>query len=847
VGTETATVDGALSAASGLTRSFSEPGSIDRSILGGKGYGLVEMTQEGLNVPGGYIISTSACHHYLEHGSMTTNLVEEIRSRLHELEQTTSKTFGAGPIPLLLSVRSGAPVSMPGMMDTVLNLGLNREAAIALAQATGDTRFMADVLFRFHGMYAETVMGALETPDRDELPLWLEGVEASTDPGPVYDRIWGQCQSRLRDELDDEVPSDPHDQLIGAVEAVFRSWNTRRAVQYRHIHKIPDDLGTAVVVQSMVFGNLDQQSGSGVVFTRNPVTGEPWLFGEFLTASQGEDVVAGIRTPDPVTALRDRLPEVYAELEAACVELERRRGDVLDIEFTVERGILYMLQVRSAKRTAQAAIRIAADLLAEGAVSVSGALSAVTLEQIRQVQRPGFDPGAYSRAKDEGRLLATGVGAAPGHVVGQLYFDSDSAQQAAKDGKTVILARPVTSPTDLHGMIAAAGILTATGGSTSHAAVVARALGTTCVVGCGAVDIDPVAGTMHVAGKTLRTGDIVSVDGSSGDVFLGEIDLSEPAAEDDRLSALLALARERADAQVFARATTPEQVRHVRSRGAHGMVAGIDDVLAISGHLDGIITLLREGEIQNASAVLEEAVATEFANLFAEAPAAEFGVRAIDFHADESSELLRTAELFIAHPELALPLGSEEILAAQLRGIARASTAVKSAARVYFTVRKIASGREIAALVAIRDNLPGAERIEVGSYLTSPRGVASIDAIADHSDVVWIELRVLQAAVAGISPRHLLTSEPLDSYLRRGLMTIDPRVEIDDQVGHLIDTVAAVLAVDKERRIGLRLTGPVSAELLQSLQQRGFRRIAVDGDEVRPALLGLGQQRNLQQ
>ena len=830
-----------VTVSSGLTRAFGEPGSIDRKILGGKGYGLVEMTQEGLNVPGGYVISTSACHHYLEHGSMTTELIDEIHTRLTELEQTTGKTFGGGPYPLLLSVRSGAPVSMPGMMDTVLNLGLGRDAAIALAEVTGDTRFMADVLFRFHSMYAETVLGALETPEREDLDVLIADVTATSDPGPVYDTIWNHCQDLLREELDEQVPDDPRAQLIRAVEAVFRSWNTRRAVKYREVHKIPNDLGTAVVVQSMVFGNLDQNSGSGVVFTRNPVTGEPGLFGEFLAASQGEDVVAGIRTPDPVTSLRDRLPHVYTELENTCAELEQRRGDVLDIEFTVERGILYMLQVRSAKRTAQAAIRIAADLLAENVVTTAGALSSLTLDQIRQVQRPGFDPGDYTRAREEGRVLATGVGAAPGHVVGQLYFDSDAAQHAAKNGDTVILARPVTSPTDLHGMIAADGILTATGGSTSHAAVVARALGTTCVVGCGVLDIDPAAGTMHVAGRTLTTGDIVSLDGSTGEVIDGAIALSEPAAEDDRLTTLLELARERSGAQLFARATTPEQARQALTRGATGLVAGIDDVLATTGHLDDIITTLREGEINDAGAALEWAVTREFTKLFCESPVTEFGVRAIDFHADESSELLRTSELFIAHPELALPLGSEELLAAQLRGIVAAVWASDTETAVHFTVRKIADSAEIKALAAIRDGLPGAERIEIGSYLTSPRGVSSIEAISADSDVVWVELRVLQAAVAGISPRHLLTGEPLDSYLRRGLITVDPRVEIDDQVGGLIDAVATVVARGPSRRIGIRLTGPVSAELISSLQRRGFTRFGVDGDEVRPSILALGQ------
>ena len=346
---------------------------------------------------------------------------------------------------------------------------------------------------------------------------------------------------------------------------------------------------------------------------------------------------------------------------------------------------------------------------------------------------------------------------------------------------------------------------------------------------------------MQVAGTRMTTGDIVSLDGSTGEVIAGQIELSEPAADDDRLAGLLDLARERSGAQVFARSTTPAQARQAQARGATGLVAGIDDVLATTGHLDGIIATLREGEISDASTTLEAAVATEFATLFAEASVSEFGVRAIDFHADESSELLRTAELFIAHPELALPLGSEEILSAQLRGIAKAVHDADTDCRVHFTVRKIADGREMAALIALRDSLAGAERIEIGGYLTSPRGVASIDAITEHSDVVWIELRVLQAAVAGISARHLLTSEPLDSYLRRGLITVDPRVEIDDQVGDLVDTVAASIAQHPHRRVGIRLTGPVSAELVQSLRERGFTRFGVDGDEVRPSILALGQ------
>ena len=335
---------------------------------------------------------------------------------------------------------------------------------MALATATGDTRFVADLTARFHAMYSETVLGALDPAEGvDEL---VAAVGADDEPGPAYDRIWSACEQALFDDTGDSVPADPRAQLRGAVEAVFRSWNTRRARTYRDFHKIPHDLGTAVVVQSMVFGNLDADSGSGVVFTRNPVTGEPGLFGEYLGRSQGEDVVAGTRTPAPV--VEALAPEVLHELRVACAELERRQGDVLDIEFTVERSVLYFLQVRSAKRTAEAAVRIAADLLAEGVVAPPTVLRKVSAEQVRQVQRPGFDAAELEAARAGDRLLTIGIGACPGQVSGALVLDPDRASADAGAGVKTILARPITSPADLHGMIAAQGIVTATGGSTGR-------------------------------------------------------------------------------------------------------------------------------------------------------------------------------------------------------------------------------------------------------------------------------------------------------------------------------------------------------------------------------------------
>jgi pyruvate,orthophosphate dikinase len=539
-----------------LTFRAADPGDTD--LLGGKGAGLARMTQAGLPVPDGFIVSTRACREYVAGAAMPAGLAEEIMARLAELEQRTGKSFGAGPMPLLLSVRSGAPVSMPGMMDTILNLGLNRPAALAIAAATGDTHFMADLLVRFHRMYGEIVLGALGPGEGAD--ALTAGVGPGDDPGQVYDTLWSACQHALEEDTGETVPADPGEQLVGAVQAVFRSWNSRRARTYREFHHIPHDLGTAVVIQSMVFGNLSQDSGSGVVFTRNPVTGDRELFGEFLSNSQGEDVVAGIRTPDPIGALADTLPSVYAELCSACADLERRHGDVLDIEFTVERSRLYFLQVRSAKRTAEAAVRIAADFVREGTITPLKAVGMLTADQVRQVQQPGFDPAEVDAARAAGRLLATGSGACPGQASGILVLDPARARDLAAQGRRVILARPTTSPADLHGMIAAQGIMTATGGTTSHAAVIARALGKACVVGCGDVRISAGERTLSAGGRVLVEGDEISLDGSTGEIFTGALAQVTPAHSNGDLDALLKSATEAAQAEVFARVTLPADV-----------------------------------------------------------------------------------------------------------------------------------------------------------------------------------------------------------------------------------------------------------------------------------------------
>lgn len=820
------------------TRAFTDPGDVDVNDVGGKGFGLIEMTRAGLRVPPGFVISTSACHRYLEVGALDDDLVGQIRSRLTDLESSTTKVFGGGPLPLLLSVRSGAPISMPGMMDTVLNLGISRDSAIALAQATANTRFVADVVFRFHGMYAETVLDAFDVPERDELDELLETLPENASAGEVYDAVWSYCAEKLSEDCDDAVPTDPVEQLIGAIEAVFRSWNTRRAVTYRDIHGIPHDLGTAVVVQSMAFGNLDETSGSGVVFTRNPVTGEPGMFGEYLESSQGEDVVAGTRTPDPVHKMSERAPDAYAELVATCADMERTRADMLDIEFTVERGTLYMLQVRSAKRTARAAIRIAADMYDEGILDGPAAAASVTLEQIRNVQRPGFDPAELAEAKNSGRVISTGVGASPGQVVGELYFDSEAAQRAAEAGKPAILARPVTSPTDLHGMIAADGIVTATGGSTSHAAVVARALGTTCIVGCADLQIDPTAGVMTVGERSWKTGDVVSLDGSTGDVLDGPITMVDGASGDGAdLARLLDIAAQGSpDTTIAGRAHTADQVGEVLERGAGAVVSAVDDVLVTAGLLDGIVTALEEGqELATVATDLEAAIEKSFRPLFEAAGAVDVDVRGLDFHADDVAELFAVTNLFALHPQVAMPMGSPELVAAQLRGLARAAD--KTGASVCFVSPRTSNRLEAVALRELRDKL--SLPIRIGCYVTNTQGVLHLADIAAEADHVWLELQRLQAATYDIPPRHLLAAEPLDSYVRDNLIDIDPRTDLSSYVEQLVD--GALAALGDPAAVRIRLAGKLSQDTMHRLRSKGIVVFAVSSDEVRPARLALAK------
>jgi pyruvate,orthophosphate dikinase len=557
-----------------LIYTFAEGNASMRATLGGKGAGLAEMTNAGLPVPPGFTITTEACNAYYEAGKeMPPGLWDNVIDHMKELEQQTGKGFGDTSNPLLVSVRSGAAFSMPGMMDTVLNLGLNPDTVQGLISLTGNDRFAWDAWRRFVAMFGRIVLG-LKAEDFDEpFDELKEHAKAKLDTDLTADQlrdIGNRFAEIVKDKTGEEFPTDPYRQLELAVRAVFDSWFGKRAHDYREFNKIPHDLGTAVNVVTMVYGNMGDDSGTGVAFTRDPNTGEKALFGEYLTNAQGEDVVAGVRTPDKISQMRDVMPEVYAQFEEIAQRLEGHYRDMQDLEFTIERGTLYMLQTRSGKRTAPAAVKIAVDMVNEGVLTREEALQRVDPAQIVQLLLPRFDEAAKEKVGD--RLLGKGLNASPGAAVGQAIFDPDRAVAAKEAGNPVILVRIETSPDDVHGMLAAKGVLTARGGATSHAAVVARSMGLPCVAGAESLKINYAKREMRAGSVTVAEGDVISIDGTTGEIYAGELPTIEARFEDEHdLATLLGWADEVRTMQVWANADYPRDAERARAFGAQGI------------------------------------------------------------------------------------------------------------------------------------------------------------------------------------------------------------------------------------------------------------------------------------
>ncbi|MBP3041717.1 pyruvate, phosphate dikinase [Bacillaceae bacterium Marseille-Q3522] len=551
-----------------LVYQFHEGNSKMRETLGGKGANLAEMTNIGLPVPYGFTISTEACNQYYEADkNISANLEDQVYQALIQLEKITAKKFADPLNPLLVSVRSGSVFSMPGMMDTILNLGLNDETVEGLAQLTNNPRFAYDSYRRFIQMFSNVVLNIDIDHFERLLEKYREEKGYETDP-QLHADDWKEViqgyKAIIRKYTQKSFPQDPNEQLFLAIKAVFDSWNNQRAIVYRRINKIPDHLGTAVNIQSMVFGNMGNDSGTGVAFTRNPSTGEKKLYGEYLINAQGEDVVAGIRTPEPIETLQEKMPSIYEQFVEISNLLEKHYQDMQDIEFTVERGKLFILQTRNGKRTAQAAIRCAVEMVQEGLIDKQIALMRIDPEQLDQLLHRRIDDSA------ERKLLAKGLPASPGAATGKVVFDANKAENLGNDGESVILVRPETTPEDIHGIVAAQGVITSRGGMTSHAAVVARGMGKACICGCEELKIDLKNKMFTVGDTVIRQGDTITMDGATGEIINGDIPMIEPQLSPE-FQLLLTWADEVRRLGVRANADNPEDAEKAFAFGAGGV------------------------------------------------------------------------------------------------------------------------------------------------------------------------------------------------------------------------------------------------------------------------------------
>jgi pyruvate,orthophosphate dikinase len=785
---------------------FDEPAPGGRELLGGKGIGLAEMTQMGVPVPAGFTITTDACRAYLAARDLPDGLTEELDEHVGRLEEKTGKRFGSVDDPLLVSVRSGAAISMPGMMDTVLNLGLDDDAAEGLAALTGNPRFAYDSYRRLIQMFGEVVDGI--DPHRFESALGglkeARGVQQDTDlDADDLRELVGMFKEIYREETGGDFPADARGQLMRAVRAVFESWNTPRAQVYRRANNIPDDLGTAVNVVQMVFGNKGDRSGTGVAFTRDPSTGATGLYGEFLGNAQGEDVVAGIRTPEPIEAMRQSMPRAFEQLTETMRRLEEHYRDMQDIEFTVEDEQLYLLQTRAAKRTAAAALKAAAAMVDEGLISRDDAVARIDPGQLDQLLHPMIDPAAHLE------VAARGLNASPGAASGGIVFDADTAVERAKGGP-VILVRWETTPDDIHGMIAAQGILTVHGGMTSHAAVVARGMGKPCVAGCEDLSIS--AGTARLGAHTLGEGDVITIDGGSGNVYVGQVPLVPPQINED-FETILGWADDVRRLKVRANADTPEDAARAREFGAEGIGLCRTEHMFFGDERLPVVQemILADSEIGRRAALdrLLPFQQSDFEGIFEAMAGLPVTIRLLDppLHeflpaedqATDDKMRARIRALHEANPMLGtrgcrLGLQYPEIYEMQIRAIARAAQAVHErtgdAPLVEIMHPLVAFREELARLRALTEEVwaeeaPEVERL-IGTMIEVPRAALRADEIAEVADFFSFGTNDLTQTALAFS-RDDAEGKFLTHYLQDGILERNPFETIDvDGVGDLM-------------------------------------------------------------
>ncbi len=809
---------------------FSEGNGTMRELLGGKGANLAEMTNLGMPVPQGFTITTEACTQYYADGeTINEEIQEQIMEYITKMENITGKKFGDLENPLLVSVRSGARASMPGMMDTILNLGLNDEVVEAFAKKTGNPRFAYDSYRRFIQMYSDVVMevGKKYFEELIDKMKAEKGVKLDTElTAEDLKSLANQFKAEYKAKIGVDFPSDPKEQLMGAIKAVFRSWDNPRAIYYRRMNDIPGSWGTAVNVQSMVFGNTGDTSGTGVAFTRNPATGEKKLFGEFLMNAQGEDVVAGVRTPQTIDQLKDVMPEVYGQFVKICDKLEKHYRDMQDMEFTIEDKKLYMLQTRNGKRTAAAALKIACDLVDEGMITAEEAVCMIDPKQLDALLHPQFDAEAIKAAKP----VATALAASPGAACGKIVFTAEDAVSWAKAGEKVVLVRLETSPEDIEGMNYAQGILTVRGGMTSHAAVVARGMGTCCVSGCGEIKIDEANKVFELAGRTYKEGDWISLDGSTGNIY-GEAIKTVDATISGEFGRLMAWADKFRALKVRTNADTPRDAAKAVEFGAEGIgLCRTEHMFFDPDRISAIREMICSDTVEQrekALAKLEPMQQGDFEKLYETMEGKHVNIRFLDppLHEfvptdDEDIKLLADAQgksvedikaiisslhefnPMMGHRGCRLAVTYPEIAAMQTRAVIKAAINVSKAHPDWDIVPEImiplvGEVKELAfvknVVVKTADEIikeAGVDlKYKVGTMIEIPRAALTADEIAKEAEFFSFGTNDLTQMTFGFSRDD--AGKFLDSYYENKIYESDPFARLDQKgVGKLVEMAA---------------------------------------------------------
>lgn len=805
---------------------FSEGDASMKNLLGGKGANLAEMTKMGMPIPQGFTVNTEACADYYEKGKKIDAVMEaQIDESLKQLEVISGKKFGDESTPLLVSVRSGARASMPGMMDTVLNLGLTDVSVEGFAKATGNPRFAYDSYRRFIQMFSDVVKDIPKSNFERVLDSIKKAKNIKFDTDMTADdlkEVVERFKAIYKEKLNEDFPQDPKFQLMEAITAVFRSWDNDRAVIYRRMNDIPASWGTAVNVQQMVFGNMGDDSGTGVAFTRNPATGEKMIYGEYLINAQGEDVVAGIRTPKPISTLEEDMPVVYKEFMTIATELENHYKDMQDMEFTIEKGTLYFLQTRNGKRTASAALQIAVDMVEEKMVTPEEAIMKVDPKQLDQLLHPAFDEDALAA----GVVIATGLAASPGAASGKVYFTAEDAKNAKEAGERVILVRLETSPEDIEGMAAAEGILTVRGGMTSHAAVVARGMGTCCVSGCGELTVDESKKIFSVAGKTYKEGDLLSLDGSTGNVYGEAIKTVDPEISGN-FATFMAWADEVRTMKVRANADTPQDARNAIEFGAEGIglcrtehmffdeerIAEVRKMILASDEEERRVSLakllpMQRSDFEGIYEAMEERPVTV---RLLDPPLHEFLPHDADSIADLAKDMGLTAEVLqgkvdmlhefnpmMGHRGCRLAVTYPEIAEMQARAIIEAAIAVK-ARKGYDIVPEIMIPLvgDIKELKYVKDIVvetadaiiaeKGSDlKYMVGTMIEIPRAALTADEIAKEAEFFSFGTNDLTQMTFGFSRDD--AGNFLDDYYGKKIFEADPFAKLDQTgVGQLVE------------------------------------------------------------